>query len=151
MKRLSATAMLATGHFISCPHTHAHPFNGPFSKTIQVSQYRKVKPVWILLKQETVSGSGISWAICRSATCSRQITMPIPLHSIFYRPDVLPATEPTASERWRQSLSCPYIRVYLLAVTWQADGWHSVLMEMRPFVTSTLTSCLISLGTEWVL
>jgi len=23
---------------------------------------RKVKPIWILLKQETVSGSGISWA-----------------------------------------------------------------------------------------
>jgi len=28
---------------------------------------RKVKPMWILLKQETVSGSGISWAICKSA------------------------------------------------------------------------------------
>ena len=27
---------------------------------------RKVKPIWILLKQETVSGSGISWAICKS-------------------------------------------------------------------------------------
>ena len=27
----------------------------------------KVKPIWILLKQETVSGSGISWAICKSA------------------------------------------------------------------------------------
>ena len=26
---------------------------------------RKVKPIWILLKQETVSGSGISWAICK--------------------------------------------------------------------------------------
>jgi len=25
---------------------------------------RKVKPIWILLKQETVSGSGISWDIC---------------------------------------------------------------------------------------
>ena len=25
---------------------------------------RKVKPIWILLKQETVTGSGISWAIC---------------------------------------------------------------------------------------
>ena len=25
---------------------------------------RKVKSIWILLKQETVSGSGISWAIC---------------------------------------------------------------------------------------
>ena len=23
---------------------------------------RKVKPIWILLKRETVSGSGISWA-----------------------------------------------------------------------------------------
>ena len=28
---------------------------------------RKVKPIWILLKQETVSGSGISWTICKSA------------------------------------------------------------------------------------
>jgi len=27
---------------------------------------RTAKPVWILLKQETVSGSGISWAICKS-------------------------------------------------------------------------------------
>ena len=33
---------------------------------------RKVKPIWILLKQETVSGSGISWAICKYAPCSRQ-------------------------------------------------------------------------------
>jgi len=32
-----------------------------------------------LLEQETVSGSGISWAICKSAPhpVSRQITMPI--------------------------------------------------------------------------
>ena len=28
---------------------------------------RKVKPIWISLKQETVSGSGISWAICKFA------------------------------------------------------------------------------------
>ena len=33
---------------------------------------RKVKPIWTLLKQETVSGSGISWAICKSASHSRQ-------------------------------------------------------------------------------
>ena len=37
---------------------------------------RKVKPIWILLKQETVSGSGISWAICKSAPHSRQTAMP---------------------------------------------------------------------------
>ena len=52
---------------------------------------RKVKPIWILLKQETVSGSGISWAICKSAPHSRPITMPAPHHSVFYRPDALPA------------------------------------------------------------
>jgi len=33
---------------------------------------RKVKSIWILWKQETVSGSGISWAICKSAPHSRQ-------------------------------------------------------------------------------
>jgi len=43
---------------------------------------RKVKPIWILLKQETVSGSGISWTICKSAPHSREITMPAPYHSI---------------------------------------------------------------------
>jgi len=32
----------------------------------------KVKPNWIFLKQETVSGSGISWAVCQSAPRSRQ-------------------------------------------------------------------------------
>ena len=44
---------------------------------------RKVKPIWILLKQEIVSGSGIRWAICKSAPRSRQITTPIPHHSVF--------------------------------------------------------------------
>ena len=43
-------------------NTHTHPFNGPFSGTIPGSAgTRKVKPIWILLKQQTVSGSGISW------------------------------------------------------------------------------------------
>ena len=56
-------------------HTHTHLFNGPLSGT------RKVKPIWILLKQETVSGSGISWATCKSAPGSRQTTMPAPHHS----------------------------------------------------------------------
>ena len=61
---------------------------------------RKAKPNWILLKQETVSGSGISWAICKSAPRSRQITMPAPHHSVFYRPDALPAAQPTASKHY---------------------------------------------------
>jgi len=64
---------------------------------------RKVKPVWISLKQETLSGSGISWAVCKSAPRSRQITTPAPNHSVFYRPDALPAAQPTASKHWRHS------------------------------------------------
>jgi len=42
-----------------------------------LSHYRA--SVW----QETVSGSGISWAVCKSAPRSRQITMPAPHHSVF--------------------------------------------------------------------
>ena len=45
---------------------------------------RKVKPVWILLKQKTVGGSGISWAICKSAPRSRQTTTPAPHHSYVF-------------------------------------------------------------------
>ena len=65
------------------PVTHTHTFNGPFSGTTQVSQYQKGKTICISLKQETVSGSGISWAICKSAPHSRQITMPAPHCSVF--------------------------------------------------------------------
>jgi len=43
----------------------------------------KVKPIWIILKQETVSGSGISWTIYKSAPRSRQITTPASRHSVF--------------------------------------------------------------------
>ena len=82
-------------------HTHTHPFNGPFSGTTRVSRYQKGKIDLDLLKQETVNGSGISWAICKSAPSSRQITMPAPHHSVFYRPDALPAAQLTASKHWR--------------------------------------------------
>ena len=88
-------------HQLWCDQTHTHPFNRPFPRTTQVSRYQKGKTIWILLKQETVSGTGISWDICKSAPRSRQITTPAPHHSVFYRPDALPATQPTASKHWR--------------------------------------------------
>ena len=79
---------------------------------------RKVKPIWILLKQERVSGSGISWAICKCASRSRQITLPGPHHSVFYRPDALPATQPTASKHWRQSF-CHTVELVIAVLTAQ--------------------------------
>ena len=44
-----------------------HLFNGPLSRTTQVSRYQKGKTSLALLEQEIVSGSDISWAICKSA------------------------------------------------------------------------------------
>jgi len=35
------------------PLTHAHPFNGSFSGTTLVSRTRKIKPIWILVKQDS--------------------------------------------------------------------------------------------------
>ena len=46
--------------------------------------------------QETVSGSGISWAICKSAPRSRQVTTPAFHHSVICGLDALPATWSTA-------------------------------------------------------
>ena len=83
-------------------HTHTHTrLMALFPGLPGWACTRKVKPIWILLKQETVSGSGISWAICKSAPCSRQITTPVTHHSVFYRPDALPADQPTVSKHWR--------------------------------------------------
>ena len=71
---------------------------------------RMVKPIWILLKQETVSGSGIRWAICNSALSSRQTTTPAPHLSVFYRLDALRAAQPTASKHWMDTafMSCKH-------------------------------------------
>jgi len=65
------------------------------------SQNQEGKTNIDLPEQEIVSGSGISWAICKSATRSRHITTPASYHSVFYRPDALPAAQPTASKHWR--------------------------------------------------
>ena len=51
--------------------THTHPFNGPFSGTAWVSWYQKGKTNLDFTELRD-SGSGISWAICKSAPCSRQ-------------------------------------------------------------------------------
>ena len=53
---------------VSVTHTHTHLFKGLCLGLPGWAGTRKVKPVWILLKQETVSGSGISWDICQVCT-----------------------------------------------------------------------------------
>ena len=86
--------------FLNHTHTQTHTHLMAFCPGLPgQAGTRKVKPIWILLKQETVSSSGICWAICKSAHRSRQITMPTPHHSVFYRQDALPAAKPTVSRQ----------------------------------------------------
>jgi len=71
-------------------------FTAPWtlSVTTRVSQFQKGKTNLDLLDQEIVNGSGISWAICKSASRPSQITMPASHRSVF-------STQSTASKHWR--------------------------------------------------
>ena len=53
-----------------------------------------------------MSGSGISWATCKSAPRSRQITTPAPHHSGFYRPDALPAGPTNSVKALKAKIYC---------------------------------------------
>jgi len=67
-----------------------------------------------LLEQETVSGCGISWAICKckSAPRLRQITMPAPNHS-FLQVDALHAAQPQRQSTEGIALILVFISFYL--------------------------------------
>jgi len=89
---------------------------------------RKVKPIWILLKQETVSGSGISWAICKSAPRSRQITMPVPHHSVFLQAGCS-SCRPTNSVEALKAITVAY--AFLSIYEKKSISFCQVLKEMH--------------------
>ena len=80
---------------------------------------RKVKPIWILLEQETVSGSGISWAICKSAPCSRQITMPALYYSSFLQAGC-PPCRPTNSVKALKPIHMTYYK--------KISDWRNIIL-----------------------
>ena len=90
---LTHTRTHARTHGRTHARTHARAFNGPSSGPGWAGT-RQVKPICILLKQEKVSGSGISWAICKSASRSRQTTTPAPHHSISFFTGRMPFLPP---------------------------------------------------------
>ena len=77
---------------------HTHPFNGPFSWTTQVSRYQKGKTN---LDFTEARDSEWQWhqldhmQICTLLQTDNHTSTP-PL--CFYRPDALPAAQPTASK-----------------------------------------------------
>jgi len=61
-----------------------HQFSGLFSRTTLVSWYQKGKPFWILLEQEMMRWQWHHLDHMQIiAPRSRQITMPVPQHSVF--------------------------------------------------------------------
>ena len=78
-----------------------HPFNGPLSGTTQVSRYQKGKTN---LDFTEARDSEWQWnplghmQVCTSLQADNHTSTPL---LSFYRPDALPAAQPTASKHWR--------------------------------------------------
>ena len=123
-----------------CTHTHTHPFNGPFLGLPGWASTRKAKPIWILLKQATVSDSGISWAICKSVPRSRQTTTPAPQHSVFSQAgcsSCCPTNSVKALKRLNWSTKRCIIIIIIIITTTPAP------LELRPY--GDIQICLLLL------
>jgi len=98
-QRLSIKIAIKAPGLHTKTHTHTTVLRPSWilSGTTRVSWHQKGKTDLNLLEQEIMSGSGISWTICKSAPWPRHITMPASHHWIFYRPDA----QPKVSKHWR--------------------------------------------------
>ena len=84
-------------------NTHTPAFNGPLSGTTRVSRYQKGKT-----NLDFTAARDSEWQchqlgrmqVCTSLQTDNHASTP-PLS--FYRPDALPAAQPTASEHWKHS------------------------------------------------
>jgi len=83
---------------ISNTHTHTHTHTHVYQPFFHDYPGEPVPETWILLKQETVSDSGISWYICRPAPRSKQITTPVYPTTQFLQAGC-PSCRPTNSIR----------------------------------------------------
>jgi len=79
-------------------HTHTHRFNSPLSGTTRASRYQKGKTDLDFTEAKEAVASAGPYASQHLAPESRQITMPTPHRSSFYRPDARPAAQPTVSK-----------------------------------------------------
>ena len=95
----SCTLFIKWFYFISGLRTNTHPFTGPLSRTTRVSRYQKGKTS---LDFTETRDSEWQWhqlghmQVCTSLQTDNHTSTP-PL-SFLYRPDALPAAQPTASK-----------------------------------------------------
>ena len=98
--QIICTSLQTDNHASTSPFIlqQRHPFNSPMSGTTRVSRYQKGKTNLDLLAQEIVYGSGISWAICKSAPRPRPNNHAITPPLSFLQAGCPSATQPTASK-----------------------------------------------------
>jgi len=75
--------------------THTHT---PFSGIIRVSRYQKGKTNLDFTEARNSEWQWHQLGHMQVCTSLQTDTTPAPRHSVFYRPDALPATQPTASK-----------------------------------------------------
>ena len=78
-------------------HTHTHTrFTALYPGLPRWAGTRKVKPIWILLKQETASGSGINWPYASMHLATDRLPCQHPTTQVFLQTGC-PSCRPTNS------------------------------------------------------
>ena len=111
-------------------HTHTHTrLTDLFPGLPRVGRYQKGKTNLDFTEARDNKWQWHQLGICKSAPRSRWITTPAPHRSLFYRPDALPAAQPTASKHWRQyhaktlaGKNISEVTCFMLSGTWNWTG-----------------------------
>ena len=101
---VSTKSVHASSLHLHTTHTHTHPFHGLLSTTTSVNQQQKGKSN--LHFTEARNGEWQWHQLGRMQVCTLLQTenyASTPPMSIFYKPEALPATQPTVTKHWRLS------------------------------------------------
>ena len=83
------------------PNTHTH-LTALFPGLPGWAGTRKVRPIWIITEARDSEWQWHQLGHMQVCTTLQIDNHASTHHSVFYRPDALPATQPTASKHWRQ-------------------------------------------------
>jgi len=122
-----------------CTHTHTHTFNSPLSRTTQVSRYQTGKT-----NLDFTEARDSEWQWHQLGHMQIWTSLQTDNHAstsilFFYRPDTLPATQPTASKHWRQQAETQQCR----KGAWAKNGlkpqlYNMLLITFMPRLVVTL-------------